>query len=133
MIVILSFPFYKIVSYSYMGIRIAFNSDLRIHNYWEWEHIPMWWSWKVKSLSIDDDTCYYSPWIVSFDLSRYKNLKSLYVGGRSFEYVKQLELKGLKKLESVDIEYPFNSVVGTVSFNNYPKLKDVTMKGFNSV
>ena len=87
----------------------------------------------MKSLSIDDDTCYYSPWIVSFDLSRYKNLKSLYVGGRSFEYVKQLELKGLKKLESVDIEYPFNSVVGTVSFNNYPKLKDLKMKGFNSV
>ena len=133
MIVILSFPFYTFTGYTYMGIRIAFNSDLRIHNCWEWEHIPMWWSWKVKSLTTDYGTCWDSPWIRSFDLSRYKNLKSLYVGGRSFEYVKQLELKGLKKLESVDIEYPFNSVVGTVSFNNYPKLKDLKMKGFNSV
>ena len=105
MIVILSFPFYKIVSYTYMGIRIAFNGDLRIHNCWEWEHIPMWWSWKVKSLRIDSYTCSYSPWIRSFDLSRYKNLKSLYVGDDSFYYVKRFELKGLKKLESVDIGY----------------------------
>ena len=103
MIVILSFPFYKIVSYTYMGIRIAFNSDLRIHNCWEWEHIPMWWSWKVKSLIIAYHTCWDTDWIVSFDLSRYKNLKSLYVEDYSFRYVKQFELKGLKKLESVDI------------------------------
>ena len=59
----------------------------------------------MKSLRIDSYTCSYSPWIKSFDLSRYKNLKSLYVGGRSFRYVKQFELKGLKKLESVDIGY----------------------------
>ena len=105
MIVILSFPFYKIVSYTYMGIRIAFNSDLRIHNCWEWANTPIWWSWKVKRLSIDYGTCSYPPWIVSFDLSRYKNLKSLYVGERSFKYVKRFKLKGLKKLESVDIGY----------------------------
>ena len=87
----------------------------------------------MKSLSFDYGTCWNADWIVSFDLSRYKNLKSLYVGGSCFYYVKQFELKGSNKLESVDIEYSFNSVVGTVSFNNYPKLKDLTMKGFNSV
>ena len=59
----------------------------------------------MKSLSLCENCCYGSLWIVSFDLSRYKNLKSLYVGGSCFRYVKQFELKGLKKLESVDIGY----------------------------
>ena len=59
----------------------------------------------MKSLTTDSYTCWDSPWIVSFDLSRYKNLKSLYVGDDSFYYVKRFELKGLKKLESVDIGY----------------------------
>lgn len=119
MIVILSFPFYKIVSYTYMGIRIAFNSDLRIHNWWEWEHIPIWWSWKVKSLRIAYRTCYDSPWIVSFDLSRYKNLKSLYVGDYSFRYVKRFELKGLKKLDSVDIRgHSFQSAESLIMDSN---------------
>ena len=112
MIVILSFPFYKIVSYSYMGIRMAFvEDDVVIHNCWEWEHIPIWWSWKVKILRINDKTCYYESWVRSFDLSRYKNLKTLDVGYRSFYHVKQVKISGLKQLESVyiggsSLEYP---------------------------
>ena len=97
MILILSFPFYKIVSYTYMGIRIAINSDVVIHNCWEWEHLPIWWSWKVKNLRI------YAPWVRSFDLSRYKNLKTLYVGW-GFWYVNQVKISGLNQLESVSID-----------------------------
>ena len=105
MILILSFPFYKIVSYTYMGIRIAINSDVVIHNCWEWEHIPIWWSWKVKNLRINDCTCYYTPWVRSFDLSRYKNLKTLDVGEWCFRYVKRVKISGLNQLESVSISY----------------------------
>ena len=93
MILILSFLFYKIVSYTYMSIRIAINSDVRIHNCWEWEHIPIWWSWKVKNLRINDPTCYYTPWVRSFDLSRYKNLKTLDVGERSFRYANSIRFE----------------------------------------
>ena len=103
MILILSFPFYTIISYLYMGIRTAFNSDLVIHNCWEWEHIPIWWSWKVKGLRINDDTCSDTPWVISFDLSRFKNLKTLDVGLRSFYRVKRVEISGLNQLESVII------------------------------
>ena len=105
MIPILSFPFYKIVSYTYMGVRIAINSDVVIHNCWEWEHLPIWWSWKVKNLRINDCTCYYTPWVRSFDLSRYKNLKTLDVGEWCFRYVKRVKISGLNQLESVSISY----------------------------
>ena len=80
-----------------MGIRIAINSDVVIHNCWEWEHLPIWWSWKVKNLRI------YAPWVRSFDLSRYKNLKTLYVGW-GFWYVNQVKISGLNQLESVSID-----------------------------
>ena len=85
----------------------------------------------MKSLYLCENCCYSSPWIVSFDLSRYKNLKSLYIGIDSFYDVKRFELKGLKKLESVDIYYAFNSVVGTVSLTNCLKLKDLRLGGFS--
>ena len=104
MILILSFPFYKIVSYTYMGIRIAINSDVVIHNCWEWEHIPNWWSWKVKILKINYDSCWDTLWMISFDLCRYKNLKSLEIG-RGFKGVDQVKLSGLNELESVYIGY----------------------------
>ena len=105
MILILSFPFYKIVSYTYMGIRIAINSDVVIHNCWEWEHIPIWWSWKVKNLRIYGGSCRNSPWVRSFDLSRYKNLKTLDVGRWCFWDVKRVKISGLNQLESVTINY----------------------------
>ena len=104
MIVILSLLFYKRGGYAYMGIRIAFNSDVVIHNCWEWEHIPNWWSWKVKILKINYDSCWDTLWMISFDLCRYKNLKSLEIG-RGFKGVDQVKLSGLNELESVYIGY----------------------------
>ena len=104
MIVILSLLFYKRGGYAYMGIRIAFNSDVVIHNCWEWEHIPNWWSWKVKNLKINYDSCWDTLWMISFDLCRYKNLKTLEIG-RGFINVDQVKLSGLNELESVYIGY----------------------------
>ena len=88
-----------------MSIRIAINSDVVIHNCWEWEHMPIWWSWKVKNLEVSYENCYYTPWMRSFDLSGYKNLKTLYVGERSFNGVKRVKISGLNQLESVSISY----------------------------
>ena len=100
MIVILSFPFYKIVGYSYMGIRMAFiEDDVTIHNCWEWEHIPIWWSWKVKNLRISDYTCSYTPWMRSFDLSGFRNIKTINIGSDCFYYIKQVKISGLKRIE----------------------------------
>ena len=103
MILILSFPFYKIVSYTYMSIRIAINSDVRIHNCWEWEHIPIWWSWKVKGLKIEGHNCGYMPEMKSIDLNRFKNLKTLEINREcsNDRYRYQLEISKLSKLETV--------------------------------
>ena len=134
MIVILSFPFYTFTGYVYMGIRIAISSDLRIHNWWEWANTPIWWSWKVKSLRIDRYTCSYSPWIRSLDLSRYKNLKSLYVGDYSFRYVKRFELKGLKKLDSVDIRgHSFQSAESLIMDSNNESHKLILRSPFSPI
>ena len=58
----------------------------------------------MKNLRINDCTCYYTPWVRSFDLSRYKNLKTLEIG-RGFINVDQVKLSGLNELESVYIGY----------------------------
>ena len=63
----------------------------------------MWWSWKVKNLKINDNTCSYIPRVRSFDLSRYKNLKTLDIGSSSFYHVKRVKISGLNQLESVSI------------------------------
>ena len=94
----------------------------------------------MKSLRIDYDTCFYPPWIVSFDLSRYKNLKSLYVGDWSFRYVKRFELKGLKKLESVEIghdslEYPSSIIFESEEMEwmmrlDLPKLQSIRLGSY---
>ena len=39
-------------------------------------------------------------------------------------------MKELNELDNMYIGQSFNSVVGTVSFNNYPKLKDLKLGGF---
>ena len=56
----------------------------------------------MKSIKIYSyETCYYTPWVRSFDLSRYKNFQTLVVGLWSFGYVKQVKISGLNQLESV--------------------------------
>ncbi|KAK8797880.1 hypothetical protein WA171_005409 [Blastocystis sp. BT1] len=110
-----------------MSIRIAINSDVRIHNCWEWEHMPIWWSWKVKNLRINDCTCYYTPWVRSFDLSRYKNLKTLDVGEWCFRYVKRVKISGLNQLESVSISYSSLMNPSSIRFENLPKLKSIKL------
>ena len=104
MIVILSFPFYEIGGYAYMSIRIAFSSDLVIHNCWEWEHIPMWWRWKVKNLKINDNTCSDTHRVRVFDLSQYKNLVTVEIGSDTFGYVKHVSISELNELESLKLQ-----------------------------
>ena len=87
-----------------MGIRIAINSDVVIHNCWEWEHIPIWWSWKVKNLRIYIGICNL-PRVRLFDLSRFKNLKTVVIDRDSFYYVERVKISGLNQLESVTINY----------------------------
>ena len=88
-----------------MGVRIAINSDVVVLNCWEWEHMPIWWSWKVKNLKINGHTCHLTPWVISFDLSRYKNLKTLDIGRGCFFYVKGVKISELNELESVKIGF----------------------------
>ena len=57
----------------------------------------------MKNLRIYGGSCRNSPWVRSFDLSRYKNLKTLYVGW-GFWYVNQVKISGLNQLESVSID-----------------------------
>ena len=57
----------------------------------------------MKNLRIYGGSCRNSPWVRSFDLSRYKNLKTLDVGW-GFWYVNQVKISGLNQLESVSID-----------------------------
>ena len=88
----------------------------------------------MKSLSLCENCCYGSLWIVSFDLSRYKNLKSLYVGESCFRYVKRFELKGLKKLESVDIRgHSFQSAESLIMDSNNESHKLILRSPFSPI
>ena len=59
----------------------------------------------MKNLRIYGGSCRNSPWVRSFDLSRYKNLKTLDVGRWCFWDVKRVKISGLNQLESVTINY----------------------------
>ena len=59
----------------------------------------------MKNLKMDYGTCSYVPWATSFDLSRFKNLKTLVVESLSFIHVNRVKISGLNQLESVIIGY----------------------------
>ena len=63
----------------------------------------------VTEIVIDDGRCWVN-YISSFDVSRYKNVKRIKIGSSSFPDVEEVNLIGLKKLESV--------VIGWGSFRN---------------
>ena len=56
----------------------------------------------VTEIRIGSGECN-SKWLAVFDLSRYKNLKSVVIGDASYKYVNELKMIGLSKLESVEI------------------------------
>ena len=75
-----------------------------------------------------------------FDLSKYTNLKSVVIGDDSYEFVEELKLTGLSKLESVEIG--MNSFTkkknsyGNDSYRHFylkncPKLKSLKMGRFS--
>jgi len=72
----------------------------------------------VKNLRINGHTCYYTPWARSFDLSRYKNLKTLDVGSWCFRYVKRVKISGLNQLESVTIGWDSLETPSSIRFES---------------
>ena len=75
-----------------------------------------------------------------FDLSKYTNLKSVVIGDDSYEFVEELKLTGLSKLESVEIgmssftqhknEYGYDPN-RHFYLKNCPKLKSLKMGRFS--
>ena len=59
-------------------------------------------STKITSLEIGKDACPYKN-VTVFDLSKYSKLKAVMIGHKSFYYVKEVKMIGLKQLERVEI------------------------------
>ena len=57
----------------------------------------------MKDLQINWNTCYYALWVTSFDLSGFKNIKTLFIREGSFPCVKRVKISGLNQLEGVMI------------------------------
>ena len=74
--------------------------DLRveIHNWNEWENVNK----RVTELVIPSKCCNEAEWSV-FDVSGLKWLKIIEIGDECFEYVKEVKLTGMNRLESVVI------------------------------
>ena len=96
-------------------------------------------STRITSLEIGKDACPYKN-VTVFDLNKYSKLKTVMIGHRSFYYVKEVKIIGLKQLERVEI--------GDRSFTRYrnsydkdpnrhfylkdcPKLKSLKMGRFS--
>ena len=56
----------------------------------------------VTEIRIESGKCN-SKWLVVFDLSRYKNLKSVVIGYGSYKHVDELKMIGLSELVNVEI------------------------------
>ena len=69
----------------------------------------------VTEIVIDYDAYCWRDYVTSFDVSRYKNVKRIVIEN-GFSHVNEVELIGLKKLESV--------VIGGGSFRNYGNSDD---------
>ena len=93
----------------------------------------------VTEIRIGSGECN-SKWLAMFDLSKYTNLKSVVIGDDSYEFVEELKLTGLSKLESVEIG--MNSFTkkknsyGNDSYRHFylkncPKLKSLKMGRFS--
>ena len=77
----------------------------------------------VTEIVIGDGRCWVN-YISSFDVSRYKNVKRIEIGYDNFEYVSELSLIGLKRLESVVIgSYCFDG--SDLIVKDCPKLKSL--------
>ena len=77
----------------------------------------------VTEIVIDDRRCWRN-YVTSFDVSRYKNVKRIEIGYDNFEYVSEVELIGLKRLESVVIgSYCFDG--SDLIVKDCPKLKSL--------
>ena len=77
----------------------------------------------VTEIVIDDRRCWRN-YISSFDVSRYKNVKRIEIGSSSFPDVSEVNLIGLKRLESVVIgSYCFGG--SDLIVKDCPKLKSL--------
>ena len=79
---------------------------VEIHNWNEWESVNE----RVTELVIPSNCCNEEEWSV-FDVSELRWLKSIEIGDECFEYVKEVKMIGVNRLERV--------VIGKYSFTEY--------------
>ena len=91
---------------------------------------------RVGVIKVSDGRCN-EEGLTELDLSRFVNLRELKVGNECFEYVKKVNICGLRELESVEIgsksfRRDNDSKGGSFYLKNCPKLKELRITGVRS-
>ena len=68
----------------------AISSSVYIYTCEGFTHIPFFLKDQITSLRINSGACYYSPWILTLDLSGFTNLRYLDIDESTFRNVKKL-------------------------------------------